>query len=31
VTSTLTRAELAAHIIDQAKRRAERDDKMFDY
>jgi len=31
VTSTLTRAELAAHIVAQAKRRAERDDKMFDY
>jgi len=31
VTSVLTRDELAEHIIDQAKRRAERDDKMFDY
>jgi hypothetical protein len=31
VTSTLTRDELAAHIVDQAKRRAERDEKMFDY
>jgi len=31
VTSVLTRDELAAHIIDQAKRRAARDDKMFDY
>jgi hypothetical protein len=31
VTSTLTRDELAAHIVAQAKRRAERDEKMFDY
>lgn len=31
VTPSLTRDELAAHIIDQAKRRAERDEKMFDY
>src|SRR5574338_916367 len=30
VTSVLTRDELAEHIIAQAKRRAERDDKMFD-
>lgn len=31
VTSVLTRDELAEHIVSQAKRRAERDDKMFDY
>jgi hypothetical protein len=31
VTPSLTRDELATHIIDQAKRRAERDEKMFDY
>lgn len=31
VTTTLTRAELSEHILAQAKRRAERDDKMFDY
>lgn len=31
VTSALTRDELAAHIVAQAKKRAERDDKMFDY
>ncbi len=31
VTSSLTRDELAAHIVAQAKRRAERDEKMFDY
>ncbi|MBY0563244.1 MAG: hypothetical protein K2P58_03575 [Hyphomonadaceae bacterium] len=31
VASGLTREELAAHIVAQAKRRAERDDKMFDY
>ena len=31
VTSALTRDELAAHILAQAKKRAERDDKMFDY
>jgi hypothetical protein len=31
VTPSLTREELATHIIDQAKRRAERDEKMFDY
>jgi hypothetical protein len=31
VTATLTRAELAEHIVAQAKRRAERDEKMFDY
>ncbi len=31
VTATLTRAELADHILAQAKRRAERDEKMFDY
>jgi hypothetical protein len=31
VTSALTRDELATHIVAQAKRRAERDEKMFDY
>jgi hypothetical protein len=31
VTPSLTRDELAAHIVTQAKRRAERDEKMFDY
>ena len=31
VTPALTRDELAAHILAQAKRRAERDEKMFDY
>lgn len=31
VTPALTRDELAAHILAQAKRRAERDDRMFDY
>jgi hypothetical protein len=31
VTPALTRDELAAHIVTQAKRRAERDEKMFDY
>lgn len=31
VTPSLTRDELAAHILEQAKKRAERDDKMFDY
>lgn len=31
VTGALTRDELALHIVAQAKRRAERDDKMFDY
>ena len=31
VTPSLTRDELAAHIVDQAKRRSERDEKMFDY
>ncbi len=31
VTPALTRDELATHILDQAKRRAERDEKMFDY
>lgn len=31
VTAALTRDELAAHVVAQAKRRAERDDKMFDY
>ena len=31
VTSTLTRDELATHIVAQAKRRAERDEKMFNY
>jgi hypothetical protein len=31
VTATLTQAELASHILAQAKRRADRDEKMFDY
>jgi len=31
VTPALTRDELADHILDQARRRADRDDKMFDY
>ncbi len=31
VTPSLTSEELATHIIDQAKRRAARDEKMFDY
>lgn len=31
VTAALTRDELAAHVVEQARRRAERDDKMFDY
>jgi len=31
VTSSLTRDELADHIVAQAQRRADRDDKMFDY
>jgi len=31
VTPSLTRDELAAHIVAQAKRRADRDEKMFDY
>lgn len=31
VTPALTRDELAAHILDQAKKRAARDEKMFDY
>jgi hypothetical protein len=31
VTPSLTRDELATHILAQAKRRAERDEKMFDY
>lgn len=31
VTPSLTRDELAAHILAQAKRRAERDERMFDY
>ena len=31
VTVALTKAELAAHILLQAQRRAERDEKMFDY
>ena len=31
VTPSLTRDELASHILAQAKRRAERDDRMFDY
>jgi hypothetical protein len=30
-TATMDDAELATHIIAQAKRRAERDEKMFDY
>jgi hypothetical protein len=30
-TEAMSEAELAAHVIAQAKRRAERDDKMFDY
>lgn len=30
-TDMMDEAELATHIISQAKRRAERDDKMFDY
>lgn len=31
VTAALSRDELAAHVLAQAKRRAERDEKMFDY
>jgi hypothetical protein len=31
VTPSLTRDELASHIVAQAKARAERDEKMFDY
>ena len=31
VTPSLTRDELASHILAQAKRRAERDERMFDY
>ncbi|HCK83388.1 MAG TPA: hypothetical protein DHW63_02365 [Hyphomonadaceae bacterium] len=31
VTLALTRDELAQHILSQAKRRAERDEKMFEY
>jgi hypothetical protein len=31
VTDDLSRDDLAEHILSQAKRRAERDDKMFDY
>jgi hypothetical protein len=31
VTPSLTRDELAGHIVAQAKKRAERDEKMFDY
>ena len=31
VTPSLTRDELATHILAHAKRRAERDEKMFDY
>lgn len=31
VTPAFTRDELAAHILAQARRRAERDDRMFDY
>jgi hypothetical protein len=30
-TGAMDEAELAAHIVEQAKRRAERDEKMFDY
>jgi hypothetical protein len=30
-TPALTRDELAAHIVGQARRRAERDEKMFEY
>jgi hypothetical protein len=30
-TETLDRDALAAHVVAQAKRRAERDEKMFDY
>jgi hypothetical protein len=30
-TGAMSEPELAAHIVAQAKRRAERDDKMFDY
>lgn len=30
-TQAMDEAELAVHIVAQAKRRAERDDKMFDY
>jgi hypothetical protein len=30
-TGAMDDAELATHIIAQAKRRAERDEKMFDY
>jgi len=30
-TAAMAEPELAAHIVAQAKRRAERDDKMFDY
>jgi len=30
-TEAMEEAELAAHIVAQAKRRAERDEKMFDY
>ncbi len=31
VTPSLTRDELASHILAQAKRRSERDERMFDY
>jgi hypothetical protein len=31
ITPTLTRDELAAHVLAQAKARAERDEKMFEY
>ncbi len=31
VTAEMDAAELVAHIVAQAKKRAERDDKMFDY
>ncbi len=31
VTAALTRDELAQHVVVQAKRRTERDEKMFDY
>jgi hypothetical protein len=30
-TAAMEHDELAAHIVAQAKRRAERDEKMFDY
>jgi hypothetical protein len=31
LTGALTRDELATHVVAQAKKRAERDEKMFDY